>query len=263
MSYVSANTPWFFNGVRLQTYPSDKVKAEFWLVNGWQSYGTFNEAPGFGTQLLWRPTGSFSLVSNDYYGKDTLGLPGRSRIHSDNSVQYKYHDNPSSFLSKAAFSLTVDLGCESGDGVSCFGDASNPAQYFLGVMAYNRIWLDQDTFGITIGGGAISNPGRYLVIMPPINGATAASGSPYFTTAPGDEFRAWDASITFDYMPSQFLTLRLEYVHREANIAYFSGAGGITPPGENTGTPASGVSGWQPDLVKAENRINMALLIRL
>ena len=47
-SYVSSNTPWFFNGMRVQIFPSDKLKIEPWLVNGWQSYGRFNQAPGLG-----------------------------------------------------------------------------------------------------------------------------------------------------------------------------------------------------------------------
>ena len=38
-SYVSSNTPWFFNGMRVQFFPSDKLKIEPWLINGWQSYG--------------------------------------------------------------------------------------------------------------------------------------------------------------------------------------------------------------------------------
>lgn len=33
-SYTSANTPWFFNGLRLQTFPTDHLKVEFWLING-------------------------------------------------------------------------------------------------------------------------------------------------------------------------------------------------------------------------------------
>ena len=54
-SYVSSNTPWFFNGMRVQIFPSDKLKIEPWLINGWQSYGKFNHAPGVGVQILWRP----------------------------------------------------------------------------------------------------------------------------------------------------------------------------------------------------------------
>ncbi len=50
-SYVSSNTPWFFNGIRIQVFTSDKLKIEPWLVNGWQSYGVFNQAPGIGMQI--------------------------------------------------------------------------------------------------------------------------------------------------------------------------------------------------------------------
>ncbi len=263
MSYVSANTPWFFNGVRLQLFLTDRLKIEPWLVNGWQSYGAFNEAPGFGWQVLWRPTGSVSFVTNEYFGRDTLANPNRMRFHSDTSLQVKYFE-AKGFLSKAAFSLTVDAGCESGGGVSCGGsEPSRPAQYFLGAMAYNRLWFLDDLFGLTLGAGAIHNPGRYLVLLPPINGATAFSGTPYFTANPGDDFRAWDASVSFDYMPSQFLTFRVEYIHRQANVPYFAGRGGVTPPGGNQGSPGSAVEGFQPDLVNAENRFNAALMVRL
>src|SRR5262245_16829283 len=74
-SYVSSNTPWFFNGMRVQIFPNDKLKIEPWLVNGWQSYGKFNHAPGVGGQVLWRPTGSVSILANNYWGTDTLGNP--------------------------------------------------------------------------------------------------------------------------------------------------------------------------------------------
>lgn len=264
MSYVSANTPWFFNGVRIQTFPSEKLKLEYWLINGWQSYGMFNEAPGVGFQLLWRPNQNWSVVTNNYWGKDTMGNAGRTRVHSDSSLQYKYLDMPANFISKGAFSFTFDIGCENGGGVSCSnGSATSPTQNFIGMMAYNRFWFDHDRFGLTLGGGVMNNPGRYLALVPPANGATASTGSPYFTQNPGDPFRAWDASITFDFMPSQFITYRLEFIHREADVPYFAGPGGVTPPGGNTGTPSVAVGGFTPDLVKSENRINAAMMIRL
>jgi hypothetical protein len=130
-------------------------------------------------------------------------------------------------------------------------------------MAYNRFWFHRNLFGLTLGGGAIANPGRYLVPLPPVNGATAASGTPYFTASPGDKYRAWDASATFDYMPSQFFTWRLEMNHRAANVPYFSGAGGVTPPGGNVAPLGSFVPGWSPDLRKYENRFTVALLLKI
>jgi Putative beta-barrel porin-2, OmpL-like. bbp2 len=263
-SYVSANTPWFFNGVRIQTFPSQYLKVELWLINGWQSYGSFNNQPGVGTQILWRPTSSIQLLSNDYEGYDTFGAPSRLRIHSDNSFLMKYYDSPNSTWDKSAFSFTFDIGCEMGDGVQCtHGSPGIPAQNFIGFMLYDRNWFDHDHFGITVGGGAIDNPGRYLVLLPPINGATASSGTPYFTTNPGDQYHAYDFSVSFDWAPNDYFMFRVEPDHRVASVPYFVGPGGITPAGGNTGPAGSVVPGFTPDLRKQETRINFALLIKL
>lgn len=263
-SYVSSNTPWFFNGIRMQIFVNDKLKIEPWIINGWQSYGMFNSTPGVGAQVLWRPNGSLSLLSNNYYGRDWLGIPDRRRVHSDNSLQIKYYDDSLHFFDKGAFSLTFDIGCESGNGVQCSGkSAGNAAQNFVGFMFYNRSWFNGEKLGLTLGGGAITNPGRYLVLVPPINGATAASGTPYFTANPGDQFKAWDASATLDIMPDQFTTFRGEINRRVANVPYFAGPGGVTPMDGNQGPPGSLVDDFTPDLRKAETRFTLALLVKI
>ena len=276
-SYVSSNTPWFFNGMRVQIFPNEHLKIEPWLINGWQSYGRFNHRLGVGGQILWRPNAWISVLGNQYaLGADDLGIPGRIRYHTDDSIQVKYHDDPAAFISKAAFSLTGDAGCEhggdpvAGTAVSCAGNSAKivggktyiaPKQSFIGFMAYNRLWFHKDLFGLTIGGGKINNPGRYLVLLPPINGATAISGTPYFTENPGDQFKAWDVSGTFDYMPKQYITFRWEFNHRHANVPYFTGPGGITPPGGDSGAPGSTVAGWAPDLRHTEDRATIAILV--
>src|ERR1700690_4188207 len=113
-SFVSSNTPWFFNGVRIQWFPTDKLKIEPWIINGWQSYAKTNGHPGLGGQILWRPKPWISMVSNNYgMGTDTLGVAGRSRIHTDDSIEVRYFNHPESTgLDKMAFSATGDLGCE-------------------------------------------------------------------------------------------------------------------------------------------------------
>jgi hypothetical protein len=292
-SYVSSNTPWFFNGVRVQIFPTAHLKIEPWFINGWQAYGSANHTPGIGGQIKWTPTNWMNIISNNYgVGQDDLFVPNRKRIHSDNSIEIKYFDKPYQPLDKMAFSLTGDIGCEYGGGVSCYGDkAGGPKQSFLGFMLYNRFWFHNDLFGLTIGGGKINNPGRYLVLLPPINGETAitaATNSPYFTENPGDPFKAWDSSITFDYMPKQYITFRWEYDYRHASVPYWTGRGGITPPGGNTNTPTdyicnNGVSSgsetlgpatafctsapqnssvWFPDLRRDENFIDMSILVK-
>jgi hypothetical protein len=269
-SYVSSNTPWFFNGMRIQIFPTAKLKIEPWIINGWQSYGTANGRRGLGMQIAYRPNGKVAIISNNYgVGQDTVGVPGRTRWHTDDSIEVKYYDHPERFFDKSAFSLTIDAGCESGGGVTCFANSKGlPKQYFLGGMLYNRFWFHRDLFAVTLGGGFITNPGRYLVLLPPINGATSFSGTPYFTENPGDKFRGWDTSATFDYMPSQFITFRWEYDYRGSSVPYFAGKGGVTPPGGNSGAPGSTITDsngniiWFPDLRKSEHRMNMAILVK-
>jgi hypothetical protein len=269
-SYVSSNTPWFFNGLRVQIFPTEKLKIEPWFINGWQSYGRFNGRSGVGGQIRWAPAPWINFIFNNYgVGADALNIPHRTRLHTDDSVEIKYYDKPEKFLDKMAFTFTGDLGCETGGGVNCTTNRKNSAgqivdfkQSFLGFMVYNRFWFKNDLYALTLGGGKINNPGRYLVLLPPINGATAASGTPYFTENPGDPFKAWDTTLTFDYMPRQYITFRWEYGHRHTNVPYFSGPGGTTPAAGNTGTPAIPVPGFSPDLRLTEDKVVFAIMTK-
>jgi len=297
-SYVSSNTPWFFQGLRVQIFPTAHLKIEPWFINGWQSYASSNSRKGVGGQIKWTPKPWLNIISNNYgLGHDDLYIPKRGRIHTDDSVEVRYFNHPENLgLDKMAFSFTGDMGCEFGGGVSCYGDkAGGPKQSFLGYMIYNRFWFHRDMFGVTVGGGRINNPGRYLVLIPPINGETASSAainSPYFTGNPGDPFKAWDSSLTFDYMPKQWLTFRWEYDYRHASVPYWSGRGGVTPPGSggvpytNNGYPqyfacnngnssmqltepaaatacgAQGSTVWFPDLRRDEQFIDIDIMVK-
>jgi hypothetical protein len=291
-SYVSSNTPWFFQGIRIQMFPTNHLKIEPWIINGWQSYASSNTRKGLGGQIKYTPFSWLNIISNNYgLGHDDLYTPNRGRLHTDNSIEIKYYDHPEKRgLDKMAFSFTGDLGCEFGGGVSCHNDShGNPKQSFVGYMIYDRYWFHKDLFALTIGGGQINNPGRYLVLVPPINGESASSAalnSPYFTFNPGDPFKAWDTSATFDYMPRQWLTFRFEGDYRHANVPYWSGAGGVTPPPlTNNGSPtqyacnngaASGATAlsaatvacgpqggvWFPDLRRDEVLFDIDLMVK-
>ena len=255
-SFTSDNTPWFFTGARIQAYPTNRLKIELWLVNGWQTYGMFNELPGIGYQVLWRPKGNLSLISSSYVGWDTPNEEKRTRFHTDNSIVMKYHDNPASgFITKAAFSLTADLGFEKGGGVNGFRRKDSiPAQYFVSGMLYNRCWLGRkQQWAFTVGGGYINNPGRYLSLLPPGNGQ--------LTQLPGDKFEGWDASAGFQFMPNPYLTFGTEWVTRHTNVPYFSGRGGVTSP-NGWNEPIGNPIGYNADLVKDENRIIFYSILR-
>jgi len=301
-SFVSSNTPWFFNGLRVQWWPTQDLKIEPWLINGWQSYSKFNRHPGLGGQILWIPNDAVKLVFNTYTaGQDNLNCQANSnngqgtmdtlcqpqngggihdaagsyvgagppvnyanvtRVHEDDSLLVKYYDAHGlggAGISKMAFSFTLDEGCEYGGGVHCTHGPNKES--FFGAMLYDRTWFHNDLYAVTIGGGFMNNPGRYLALTPPINGATAASGSPYFTQQPGQKLYQWDSQINFQYMPRDWITWWTEATYRHSSVPYWSGPGGITPPGGNNGSPASCVGGganpvtgqcaagdWFPDL---------------
>ena len=314
-SFVSSNTPWFFNGMRVQWFPTQDLKIEPWLINGWQSYAKYNRHPGFGGQILWIPSDSLKLVFNTYStGQDNLpcqtnngnqgtiavpcqpqngGNPNAAvgsyvgagplvnyanvtRVHEDDSLLVKYYDahgQGGNGVSKMAFSLTWDWGCEYGGGVHCTHGPNK--EEFLGVMLYNRMWFHNDLYAITLGGGFMNNPGRYLALTPPINGATAASGSPYFTQQPGQKLYQWDTQLNFQYMPRDWITWWTEATFRHSSVPYWSGPGGITPPGGNNGAPASCVGGpadpttgncvsgdWFPDLVTREIVVGGGVMVK-
>lgn len=273
-SFTSDNTPWYFNGIRIQIHPTKNLKIEPWIINGWQCYGKFNAMPGGGFNLTWMSSNSnIKLLTNNYVGTDAAMIKDRIRFHTDNSVLVRYYNKPESKgLSRMAFSLTGDIGFESGGGVNGFSDsdtAKGPAQYFLSAMFYNRMWFFKNKVAWTIGGGMMTNPGRYLVLYPtgqasPLPSATdptKTEGAFPFSANLGDKFFGWDCSTNLDFMPNQSITIRLEYVYRNSSVPYFAGHGGVT---SQTGYATTALDpAWRPDLVKSEQKIILALLFRL
>ena len=135
----------------------------------------------------------------------------------------------------------------------------------------------------------MSNWGRYLTLLPPINGADAVTGSPYFTEFPGQRAHMWDSTVTFQYMPRQYITWWAEVGYRHSDIPYFAGRGGVTPPGfpigGTNGAPGqfacmsgapSGASDlptatancassggvWFPDLRRSEAKIAVGVMVK-
>jgi len=278
-SYTSDNTPWFFNGIRIQIFPTDTLKIEPWIINGWQSYAKFNDMPGIGGQIMFRPVEWISANSNDYFGYDAQDLPGLDRWHTDNSFNIRYFNNPNGFITRMAASYTGDLGGESGDGVSFGGSApeghcstKNPCPArFMSAMTYQRAWFG-DEFAVTIGGGYMTNPSRYLILTPTGNAQPlpqpestaqvtyAAPTNPY-DIGFGSKINMWDWEAGFQYMPSDYFTLDVEYNHRGSSVPFFNGHGGDTSPDGYITTPSG--PGWRADLTKSDDRIIIAWLVRL
>ena len=178
-SFVSSNTPWFFNGVRVSVVSHGQAEDRAVVHQRLADLCPPNGKPGLGGQILWRPTPWLDLVTNNYgLGEDDpleqqnhVGI--RSRVHTDNSVELKYYDNPKRFMDKMAFTVTGDLGCEYGGGVpngpypangqsplmgtsdtysggvNCHNARNGkPKQSFAGWMLYQRIWFKKDLWAV-------------------------------------------------------------------------------------------------------------------
>jgi hypothetical protein len=94
----------------------------------------------------------------------------------------------------------------------------------------------------------------------------------------------YDGTITFQYMPKQYITWWAEIGYRHSDIPYFAGRGGVTPPGGNNGLPqyftcmSGATSGtgdltaataacgagnvWFPDLRRSEAKLSLGVMVK-
>lgn len=255
-------TPFYFQGARVQFYPTRTFKTELWVLNGWQTYQAYGRRPGVGLSNYFRPTENVQLVANLYYGHDTR--PGtdslapttalrRVRFHHDNSAVVRYYHKPATQLrgiTQAAVSLNTHYGFEQGGG----GPPRREA-YFTGVALSHRVWFAKNKLALTLRGSFIRNPSRYLSFTP------AAVTPNAYTATDARRLTVREGTATFDLMPSEFVTFRLEFMHRWADVPYFAGPGGTTSP---TGYADQALPvGWQPDLRPTENRAVVSVNFRL
>jgi hypothetical protein len=247
-SFVSDFTPFYFSGARVQIFPTDKIKIEPWFMNGYQTYGKWSKNNSVGLSNYWRPRESLGFVANFYYGTDTRNDPHRKRFHHDDSILVRYFNRPQSAgVSKMAFSLNNHFGAEF-DGVNPFPGRKT---YMLGSSLANRIWFSHDHLAWSLRAEGVTNPGRYLALVP------TASG---FLPGPDNySLKLWDVTSTFDVLPTDFLAFRFEFISRHSNVPYFAGRGGTTSPDGWQGT----LGPFIPDVAKHENRLTFAINWRL
>jgi len=266
-------TPFYFTGARVQMHPSKNLRTEIWLLNGWQSYNSFSKGPGLGSSTYYRPSENLQLVANFYLGHDTQNpdtegnQSKRVRFHHDNSIVGRYYKNPESKgISQAAFSLNSHYGFQSNNEAGDIVKAKD--NFMIGTSLANRIWFNKNKMALTL-------RGDYMTNQSVVNGVNVA---PYLAFTPaaagdvpnnfdnamanGDKLKIFQFTTTFDIMPSDFVTFRLEYDYRSSSVPYFTGAGGTTSASGWTNGP-TGTTPWAADLKKSENRITLAVNFRL
>lgn len=258
-------TPFYFQGARIQMFPSKKLKQEVWILNGWQTYNSFSKSPGLGSSTYWRPNENLQLVMNYYLGRDTqnpdtLGnQSNRMRFHTDNSIVARYFKNSNSKgISQCALSMNNHYGFQKGMDT---GDTITSKQHFMyGTSIANRIWFNKNKVALTLRGDYLANGGTYLAFSPsPVTPSAYTDG---FASDPYKALEILQGTATLDLMPNDYVTFRFEYGYRQANLPYFAGRRGTTSPSGWINGPTTG-SVWRPDLQKTENRLTFAVNIRM
>jgi hypothetical protein len=243
-------TPFYFSGARVQVFPSRKFKTELWLLNGWQSYNSWNNIPGIGNSNYWRPSENVQVAANFYLGKDSRA--DILRFHHDNSIVARYHKKRLATISQAAFSINAHYGFQDGAGIS---PSSN---YMAGVAVTNRLWFAKNKLALSLRGDMVTNPGTYLAFSP--SPVTPNDYTDAIAADPKQKLNIYQGMATLDVMPDDHVTFRLEYGRRQSNVPYFADHGGTTSPDGWLTTP---INTWRPDLHKTDDRITLAVNFRL
>jgi hypothetical protein len=80
--FVSSNPPWYFNGLRIQWFPSNKLKIEPWIVKGWQAYARFSGNDGLGGQIYTGQRVAFAGIEQlKVMARILRGIPPRAPAH--------------------------------------------------------------------------------------------------------------------------------------------------------------------------------------
>jgi hypothetical protein len=246
--FLSDFTPYYFSGVRTQIFPTQKLKVELWVVNGWQTFGQWNEGRAGGFLVNHRPTERLSLTSTVYAGQEGQGDPKSSRWYSDNYAQYQYFKDGGGLFRSAALCLVADVGYE-------YRSDGTRDGMRTGYSLTHRVEF-KDDFAFTLRGDIYYDRSQALLPSFPIE-------SKYSRPDQDKPFLGGGVTTTLDYWPSPWLLTRLEFMHREANIPLFSGRGGITGPGGVAPVDAAATQGFVPDVRKSDNRVVANVTLRL
>jgi hypothetical protein len=246
-AFLADATPYYFFGGRGQIYPSDTLKIEIWLVNGWQTFGNWNEAPSGGYLWNWRPNGWLSLVNSVYVGQTAHVDPGPLRVYSDNNIQVKYVDRPkAAVLQWMAVSLVADAGYQH--------NPNAPSGPMGGFTLTNRWeWTDQWKTSLRV--DWLYDTTQAISPMFPVGA--------YYPWRGTNPFSAEGVTATVDYWPSPWLLTRVEYSHRNANQPLFSGHEGITGPNGFLPTTPAQAAAFTPDLRYSDDRVLFNVTLRL
>lgn len=220
---LSDFTPYYLMGLMAQVYPRPDLKTEVWLVNGWQSLSKHGEGMGLGYSINWRPSDRLSLTHN-VLGGNFEADQSRTRLYTDNTVQWKYALAPFPGVEYLAIAAAVDYGYNTGSSQP----GGLPGTPLGGAALLHRTEFNPE-WGMTQRVSFFDDPQKLVALSLP--GGQSVTGG----------LTAYEATATLDYRPSAWMLYRLEYRHDRSNVPYIAGPGGIAgPPGSTPDLRTSG-----------------------
>jgi len=210
-------------------------------MNGYQTYGKWNVAPSGGMAIRWNPWEWMGFFANFYVGTDTQNVPDRVRFHHDHSFLARLYERKGGAVTRVAISVNNHAGFEAG------GGASPAHAHFLATAPSLRVWFAKDLLALSGRWEYVRHAGDYSAQYPP----------PGFVG--GDDFEVMGVTGTVEIMPTDYLSLRPEFVYRFSNKPFFAGPGGTTSPDGFQGTPGA----FTPDVRKDQLLLTLALSFRL
>ena len=263
-SYVSSNTPWFFNGMRVRSSRATSSRSSRGSSTAGSRTASSTRRRASGVQVLWRPNGALSFLSNNYYGHDTLGHPG-SQAHPHR------RQHPGQVLRRPEG--RVRQGRVLAHGRRRLRGrrrrelhrrhAAQPSQYFLGFMAYNRMLVPQRPLRPDARRRRDQQPR-------PLPRAAAADqrrdrvlGHAVLHREPGRPVQGVGrvADVRLHARPSSSRSAPSSTTAPRACRTSRAQAASRRPAATRV-RPGSLVPDWTPDLRKTENRLNFALLVK-
>lgn len=207
---LSDFTPYYLMGGAVEGNLRPDLKAQFWLVNGWQSISQLGEGKGIGWSLNWTPSDRLSLTHN-FLGGNFEADQSRTRYYTNHSVQWKYAENPVPGITHMALVAAVDYAYNTA-GTQLLATSMG------GVALLHRITFS-DQWALSLRGSVYSDPQKLVAAAPPLAAGQSLSSDPLTTS---------EVTATLDFKPSPWLLHRLEVRHDMASIPYIAGPGGVT-----------------------------------
>ncbi|MFN3429846.1 MAG: outer membrane beta-barrel protein [Candidatus Sericytochromatia bacterium] len=234
---LSDFTPYYLTGLMAQLYPRPDLKTELWLVNGWQTLSKHGEGMGVGYSVAWKPNDRLSLAHHALGGAFEADQT-RTRLYTDNTLQWKYAEAPWPGVRHLAIATAVDVGHNTASTLP-----AGPAGTWLGGAALLHRIAFEGPWACTLRGSVYHDPQKLVALALP--GGEALAGEP---------LTAGELTATLDYSPSPWMLYRLEFRHDMASIPYIAGPGGLTAPG--------GAGGFAPDLRTQGDRVTANATLR-